>query len=190
MGGQRDGIDDLGVPGATAEIPGNGGPDRFLIRGRASRQGREVGVTRDQHARCADPALRTARLQEGLLQSAQALAIGHSFDRSHARPFNLAQRHHAGVDDLAVEQHGAGSAFALAAPSLVPGETQVFTQNVEQPAHPGRFDLRFLAVYGEPIAHGFTVLMPGKGGGSMPASAARVRSGVAGKSSIQTPVAS
>ena len=109
------------------------------------------------------------------------LAIGHAFDGLDTGAVDLAERHHARVDDLAIEQDGARPALALAAPLLGTCEVQVFAQDVEQAAHAWRLDLHAVAVDAEPIAHVFTVLMPGIGGGSIPASAASVRSGVAGK---------
>ena len=50
-------------------------------------------------------------------------------------PVGLRQRHQAAVDQLAVEQHGAGAALAFAAAFLGAGEAADLAQHVEQARH-------------------------------------------------------
>ena len=57
------------------------------------------------------------------------------------RAVDLADRDEAADDDLAVDEHRAGAALALAAALLRPGQAEVLAQDVEQPAHPRHVDL-------------------------------------------------
>src|SRR6266545_3199682 len=88
----------------------------------------------EQHAGRTDPALRRAVLDERLLQCRQPSAISQSLDRGDLAALNLAYGYQATVHDLAVDQHGAGTAFAFAAALFRAGGTQVFAQHVKQTA--------------------------------------------------------
>ncbi len=155
----------------------------------------EVRLRGHEHARRADAALCAARLEEGLLERAQrargSAALGQAFDRPELRAIGLADRHEAAVDHLAVEDDRAGAALALAAAFLGAGEAEVLAQHVEEAAHAGHGDLARLAVDGE--AEGRADAASARlreGGHAWAASAARMRSGVAGSSVTQTPTAS
>ena len=60
---------------------------------------------------------------------------GQALDRPDDPALDLADRHEAGVDDLAVEEDRAGAALPFPAALLRPGEPEVLAQDVEQPAH-------------------------------------------------------
>ena len=101
------------------------------------------------------------------------------------------------IHDLAVEDDRAGPALPFPAAFLRAREPDVLAQDVEQPAHPGDLDLGRRAVDQEPEAH---AACPASGAArpgptalpldGVPCIAARIFSGVAGRSVIQTPTAS
>ena len=80
--------------------------------------------------------------------------FGEALDGAHVAAIDLADGHQAGVHHLAVEEHRAGAALALAAALLGAGQAEVLAQHVEQPAHAGHRDLELDAVDGQVVAHG------------------------------------
>src|SRR4029079_5453394 len=190
--GELDRVDDLRVARAAAQVAGDGLADGAV--GRLGPAGEER-LGGHQHPRRADPALGTACDQERVLQVGQpATGAGETLDGAHDRAVDLAHRDQAAHDGLTVDQHGAGAALALAATLLGPGEAEVLAQDVEQASHARHRHLRRLAVDDQAERHAAgafdTADTPGAQGFSVPVSAARIRSGVAGRSSIQAPVAS
>src|SRR5439155_21643294 len=115
-GCDRDGVDDLRVARAAAQVAGDRRPDRGLIRSPA---GVEMGTGCHQHAGRADPALGPASLEERLLQRIEDRALrgsrSEAFDRRDPRPVNLADRHETRVDWGTVDEHGARATLTLAA---------------------------------------------------------------------------
>src|SRR5262245_10591380 len=113
--GIQDGVDDRLVAGAAADVAGDG-LRHFLTR----RQGIaiEQRLGRHQHARGTEAALGREVLHEGHLQGMQVRPLGEAergLDR--AAGASLGQRE-AGELGLAVDQHGAHAAGALAAAEL------------------------------------------------------------------------
>ena len=102
----------------------------------------EQVVGGEDHAGGADPALGSAVLEEALLDRVQRSGGfgGETFNGGDRRAVSLQDRHQAGVDELAIHQHGAGAALAFAAPFLGSGEAEVFAQHVEQALHGRRVD--------------------------------------------------
>ena len=88
-----------------------------------------------------------AGLEEGRLERVQPAVGGQALDRANVPALDLADRHEAAVDDLAVEQHRARPALALAAALLGPGQAEVQAQDVEQAAPAGDGDLDGPAVH-------------------------------------------
>ena len=159
-----DGVDDLGVAGAAAEVAGDRLAD-VLVDRRAALV--EIGAGRHEHARRADAALGAAVLQECLLERVQATGRREALDRQDRLALDLRQRHQAAVDDLTVDQHRAGAALALAAALLGAGQTEVLAQRVEQAAHARGVERDVLAVDREAVGHGCG---PRRGCGSVGAS--------------------
>src|SRR4029079_15097466 len=195
---ERDGVDDLGISGAAAEISRDGLADRVLI-GAAARI--EIGARRHQHPRRADAALRTPRDEEGVLQLIEAIVLRHrrceTLDSPDLRLGDLADRDEAGVDWSSIDEDRARPAFALAAPLLGSGASEVLAQDVEEAAHSGDVDLDRRAVDRQAVGrHEISPFAGADSAGRRPATsgrsaiAPRIRSGVAGRSLIQTPVAS
>src|SRR5262249_59961032 len=81
----------------------------------------------------ADPALRTAARDQLALHRVEQLAARQALDGGHPAAVALAGGDQARVDRLAVEQHGARAALALATALLGAGQPQVLAQDVEQP---------------------------------------------------------
>src|SRR5262249_40702842 len=101
---------------------------------------------RQNHAWCADPALRPHFAHE---QRLQRVVAAEPFDGEHFRVAHLGDGHKTGTDRGAIHEHGAGAAFALATAFLGSGEAAVFAQHVEQPRHGMRVDFGGGAVEGE-----------------------------------------
>src|SRR6267378_2402125 len=161
-------VNDFRITRTAAQIPGE--PLPHLVRAQAY-GALEESVSRQQHARRADPALRRAVLDERVLQGRQPATISQSLDRRDLAALDLAYRYQATVHDLAIDQHGAGAALTFAAPFFGAGRSEVFAQHIEQAPRSRTLERHGAAVQRE--AH-----------------AASTFSGVAGISSSHTPVAS
>ncbi len=90
---------------------------------------------RDHHARRADPALRAATLEEGLLHGVQLRAAGDALNRANVGAIGFSGRNQATGNDRAIQQHGARAAFPLAATFLCARRVQLVAQHVQQPCH-------------------------------------------------------
>ena len=139
-----DGVEDLGVAGAPAQVADQRVPD--LLAGRAAGPADQVERGQD-HAGGAEAALRGAAAQEALLQRVHGLAGAHQpAQRGHLAARGLHGQGQAAVHRLAVQQHGAGAADALAAAVADVGQAELVVQHVEQgvrrqrprPRGPGR----------------------------------------------------
>src|SRR5262249_53924448 len=76
-GGQPDGIEDLRVPGAATEVPGERGADRVAVR---SARRVEESLRGEEDPRRAIPALRGSELGEGLLEGMKPAALREALD--------------------------------------------------------------------------------------------------------------
>jgi hypothetical protein len=117
MGGQDRAVDGF-VARAPAQVPG----ERFahaLERGLA--RGLDQAARGEDHTRCADAALRTHLAHHRALERVIARE---PLDRGHVAAFRLRARHQAGDHRLAIHEHGARAALALAAAFLRAGEPQ------------------------------------------------------------------
>src|SRR5260221_264240 len=124
-------VNDFRVTRTAAQIPGE--PLPHLVRAQAC-GALEESVSRQQHARRADPALRRAVLDERVLQGRQPATISQSLDCGDLAALNLASGDQTTVHDLAVDQHGAGAALTFAAPFFGAREVEVLSQYVKQTA--------------------------------------------------------
>src|SRR5216684_7848699 len=95
----------------------------------------------EDHAGGADAALGSALFEEALLNGMEFLADDEAFDGGDFGAFGLQDGDEAGVDQVAVDQDGAGSAFAFAAALFGSGEVQVFAKDVEEAFHRWSFDV-------------------------------------------------
>src|ERR1700761_5513187 len=90
---------------------------------------------RHDHARSADAALGSALFEKALLNSVKFLVVGEAFNGDDLGSLGLQDRDEAGVDQVAVDQDGAGSALAFTAALFRAGEMQVFAEDVEETFH-------------------------------------------------------
>src|SRR3989449_1826596 len=141
--GQFDGLVDLDVAGAAAQVARERRLDLPAVRSRVVAQQRKGG---EQERRGAVAALRRAQLGERVLQRVQLPARGHPLDGLHSAPSARLAEHEAGQHGPVVQQHGAGAAFAQLATVLRSGEAEVLAQHFEQRLVGGKRDLGRLAV--------------------------------------------
>src|SRR6266581_4915688 len=122
---QLDGVDDLGVPGAAADVAGQRLAD--LEDARLWHAPQQV-VRRHHQARSAEAALDGATLDEGLLDTGGIDAL----NRDDPSAVGLAAEHEARADQHAVEIHGTGAALSLLASVLRTEETEPLAQDIQQ----------------------------------------------------------
>ena len=141
--GQLDGVEDLRVPGAAAEVARERLLDLLPRRRRPLGQERLSG---EEDARRAVAALRRAELGERLLERMEAAVARHPLDRGDLAPGELRGQGQAREHGLAVHEDRAGPALAELAPVLGAGEPEVLTEDLEQGLVDGDEDLVGLAV--------------------------------------------
>src|SRR4030095_1650337 len=143
---QLDGIEDLGVAGAAAQVPRERLLHFLARRARALRQERGGG---QENGGRAVPDLGGARLGEGLLEGVKAAGLRHPFDGRDAAPLDLDGQHEAGEHGLAVHEHGAGAALPELAAVLGPGEPEVLAEHLQEGLVDRRERLAGLVVDGQ-----------------------------------------
>src|SRR5215470_10622365 len=124
-----DGVDDLGVPGAAAEIALQRGANGLAIGTRLAREERE---RREQHTRRAEAALHGTVADERLLQRMQAAVALQPAQREHGAAAQPRGQHEAGGHGTAVEEHGADAAHAFVAAFLDVEDAERVPQQLEQ----------------------------------------------------------
>src|ERR1017187_3607064 len=129
-----DGLDDLDVTRAAAQMADHSCADIILVRIWVFVQQRLGG---EDEARRAKSALYAAFLHERFLDLIEIAAGGETFDGLDVLALCFHREIEAGVDRLAVDENRAGAALALLAGTLGPGEAETFPQHFEQRA-PGR----------------------------------------------------
>src|SRR5262245_47929606 len=131
-----DGLDDVLVTGAAAEVPRDRPADLFLCR---------VGVVlqergdRQHHPRSAEPALQPVLLLEPFLDRMELARPAQPFHRGDLVAIGLHAEEGAGLHRKTVEQHGAGPAAGCIAAEVRPGETEHLPDHVN--AQRARLDL-------------------------------------------------
>ena len=88
----------------------------------------------EDHARGAVAALKSALVEEGLLDWMQRIAFGEAFDGQNCFFIGITYRGEAGGHAFAVQQDGAGAALTLTATVFGASELQIFAQDIEQGA--------------------------------------------------------
>ena len=124
--------EDTAVTSASAEVAG----EAFLnLRERRLRILFEQVMRGENHSGGADAALRPAVLEEALLDGIELWTDGEAFDGADGCAVGLQCRDEAGVDELAVQQDGAGATLTFAAAFFCSGKVQVFAEEIEEPLH-------------------------------------------------------
>src|SRR5206468_1371622 len=131
LGRHPDRLDDLVVTGAPAEIPEHPLPDLRLARVRIRVEER---LGRHDLARGADAALKSAGVDERLLDGMESLVLGEALDGRDRAAVREDRQRDAGADHLAVEKNGARAADADAAPFLGAREPEIVPEAVEERA--------------------------------------------------------
>ena len=129
VGGLVDRGQHLRVSGAPAEVAGDTVAD-LVLRG-MGRLGQEGG-RRHQDARNAEPALRHAVPDEGILQRVERPVLAEALDRQDRAPADLHGQDQAARDRLAIQVDRARSTVAGPAPFLGPGEAEILAERVQQ----------------------------------------------------------
>src|SRR5262249_55618601 len=129
-GGELNGLDDVLITGAAAEIPGDAETDLVLARIWVLL---EQAIGTHDHARRAVAALQPVHFAEAFLQRVQrAVGRGHAFDGEEIAALRLHGEHGAGFDRSAVEIDRAGAAMAGVAADMRAGQVQVFAQEMDE----------------------------------------------------------
>src|SRR3954462_8325549 len=141
LGGVLDGLHDVHVPGAAAEISGDGLPDLRLARVLVAIEER---AARQHHSRRAVAALQAVLLPESFLHGVELSVLLEPLDGGDLAPVGLHREERARLHRLSVEQHGARAAMARVATDVRSRHPQVLAQEVdeEQP----RLDLPLLGL--------------------------------------------
>src|SRR2546430_6386421 len=103
QGRELDGVEDLRIAGAPAEISGEGVLDLLPRRARTVGEKRRGG---EENTGRAVPALGGAQLGKGLLERVEAAALRHPFDRRDPASLRLDGQGEARQYGLAVDEHG------------------------------------------------------------------------------------
>src|ERR687888_802740 len=142
-----DGLDDVLVAGAAAEVALEPAPDLRVGQPVAVRA-EELDAGHD-HPRRAEAALERVALPEGLLQRMELAALREALDRRDLAAVGLDREHGAGLHRVPVEMDRAGAAERRVAADLRPGEAEVVAEEVDEQRP--RLDLRLVpdAVDGE-----------------------------------------
>ena len=125
---QQDPVDDLHIAGAAADVVADG-KGRLLPAGIRVRV--QQGLGGDHHARDAEAALNGPRLAEGPCIDL-LLPVGQALHRQDVFSLQLIRLRNTGLGGLAVDQHRAGAAGALAASVLHRGQAQLVSQKPQQ----------------------------------------------------------
>ena len=139
------------VAAAPADLAGQRLVDRGVARPRIAIQ---QGGGYEDHAGGAVAALRGRLLAERPLDRIQLAAGSEALDRRDRLSGRRLDRPLAGPDWLAVEQHGARAARALAAARLRPGQAKAFPHRSKQRHRPGEFGQSPVDLDGDIASHG------------------------------------
>src|SRR3954454_4821014 len=115
-----DGLDDVHVAGAAADLAGDRPADLLFRRVRVLREER---ARRQHHPGRAEPALEAVLLLEPLLERVQAAGGSEALDGRDLAAVRLDGEVGAGLDRRAVDEHGAGAASRRVAADVDAGQT-------------------------------------------------------------------
>ena len=128
----QDGFEYFRVAGAAAEISGESDSN---IGFSGMRIPFEQIHRRENHSGSADPALRAAVRDEGLLYGVELLSARDAFNGADRGAFSLQDGHEATVEQLTVHLDAACAAFTFAAAFLDSSEIQLFAESIEKARH-------------------------------------------------------
>ena len=130
LAGGLDGIDDLDVSGASANVVGDGFPD-FIAGRMVVLQEERMGC--HDHARNAEAALHCALVQEGLLKRMKTAVFAvEAFNRQDFLACDLFEFSTAGTHGFAVDEDDAGAANADMAAIFCSRQIQIFAKKLEK----------------------------------------------------------
>src|SRR6266540_4212126 len=129
LGGPLDGLDDVVVAGAAAEVALQPVTDLGLRGPRVALE--ELGGRHD-HARRAEAALKPVLLPEAFLDGVELAVLGHPLDGLDLRPLALDGQERAGLHGLSVQVDGAGAALARVAAHVRAGESRELPDVVDE----------------------------------------------------------
>src|SRR5919197_2057209 len=135
-----DGLDDVLVAGAAADVALEPAPDLGLGQPVAVRAD-ELGAGHD-HPRRAEAALECVALPEGLLERMELAALRETLDRRDLAAVSLDREHGARLHRAPVEVDRAGAAERRVAADLRPGQPEVVAEEVDE--HSPGLDLRLV----------------------------------------------
>src|SRR3954454_18380636 len=124
-----DGLDDVLVAGATAEVPLERPPYLVLARRGVLL---EQADGREHHPRRAEPALEGVLLVKGLLHGMEIPVLRQALDRRDLRPVGLDAEHGARLDRLAVDEHRAGAAGRRVAADVRARQAETIAEDVDE----------------------------------------------------------
>src|SRR6266545_1026057 len=129
LGRPLDGLDDVHVARAAADVPLDGLADLRLARARI---GVQQVLGHHQHPRRAVAALEGMIVAERLLERMQPSVVGEALDRLDRGAVRLDGQHHAALDRLAVVEDRAGATVAGVAADVRAGQLEVVAEEVDQ----------------------------------------------------------
>src|SRR5262245_17522015 len=128
-GGVLDGLDDVDVAGAPAEVAGDRPAD---VGFRRIRVGLEQGATGHQHAWSAVAALQAVLLEEAILDGMELAVPLEPFDGQEISAVGLHGEDRARLHRNAVHQDSAGAAMRRIATDVGAGQPQLFAKEVDE----------------------------------------------------------
>jgi len=128
----RDGFycsNDASISRAPTKVSGQAFDDLGVTRIRFVKQ--QSGASHHKAGR-AVAALRSAKFGHRFLQQVRCFRVAQPFDGGNTAALYLGSRQEAGIDRDAVQPHGTGAAFPLAAARLCAGQPQAVAENIDQ----------------------------------------------------------
>jgi hypothetical protein len=126
---EQNGFHDLLIACAPAQVSGNGFPYFSLVRSWIALQKALGG---EDHPWSTVPALDGSFVHKSCLKRMESLWGLNPFDGRDLFPIRLNGEHEAGVDRLAVNEHGAGAAISNETAGLGAGEPELFADHLKK----------------------------------------------------------
>lgn len=128
--GEFDGLDNLAVAGAAADVTGDRLDDVFSRRTVVPLK---QSVRRQDHSWRAEAALQPMGFAECILDDAElARSSGYPFDRRNRVAVGLHREHKTGTHRLAIEQDGAGATNSVFAPRMGSDQEQIVPERIQE----------------------------------------------------------
>src|SRR5687768_13818444 len=149
-GGVLNGLDDVDVTGAAAEVPRDAQANLVVGR-RGVRFEQRLG--RQNHARRAEATLQSVLLPESFLERVKRSVLLHPFDGQNVGAVGLHGEDRARLDWLAVQQDGAHAAVGRVAANMCPRQAKRLADEVHEQHPRGYFGRPLLTVDGDLHGH-------------------------------------